>query len=86
MSNRPTSHIARILAPVDFSAASEVSSLYALQLARVFGAEIVFLYVIPESSLAAKLFFPPLISLLMNLATITLPYFASGLVSRLEGR
>ncbi len=51
-------HIVKILAPVDLSSASKLTSLYAVQLARVFGAELIFLYVIPEFSLAAKLFFP----------------------------
>ena len=58
MSTGPSSHIDKILAPVDLSASSEKSSFYALQLARAFGAEVVYLYVIPESSLSAKLFFP----------------------------
>lgn len=56
------SHIARILVPVDLSPASALSSLYAVQLARAFQAEIVFLHVIPEDSFAGKLFFPPILS------------------------
>jgi len=50
-------HIGKILAPVDFSEVSALSSQYALELARIFQAEILFLHVIPELSLAARLFF-----------------------------
>ena len=56
------SHIARILVPVDLSPASELSSHYAVQLARAFRAEVVFLHVIPEDSRAGKLFFPQVLS------------------------
>ena len=56
------SHIARILVPVDLSPASELSSLYAVQLARAFRAEVVFLHVISEASRAGKLFFPQILS------------------------
>lgn len=51
-------HSVKILAPVDFSTASEVSGAYAVEVAKVFDAEIVFLHVVPENSLSGKLFFP----------------------------
>ncbi|MBF0552014.1 MAG: universal stress protein [Deltaproteobacteria bacterium] len=47
-----------ILTPIDFSASSKHTCLYAIKLAGVFHAEVVFLHVIPVFSLSAKLFFP----------------------------
>jgi len=47
-----------ILAPVDLSAASRISGGYAIDVARAFDAEILFLHVIPEHSLSGRFFFP----------------------------
>ena len=50
--------IGKILAPVDFSSPSEVSCRYAVEVARTFEAEVIFLHVIPEHSLSSQLLFP----------------------------
>jgi nucleotide-binding universal stress UspA family protein len=47
-----------ILAPVDFSPASEISGQYAAAVARALQGDLVFLYVIPENPLSGNLLFP----------------------------
>ncbi|MBF0476912.1 MAG: universal stress protein [Deltaproteobacteria bacterium] len=47
-----------ILTPIDFSPTSKHTCLYAVKLAGVFHAEIIFLHVIPAFSLSARVFFP----------------------------
>jgi len=47
----------RILAPVDLSPASEVSGRYAVDMARQLDAEVVFLFVVAENSLAGRILF-----------------------------
>jgi len=47
----------RILVPVDLSAASEASAAYAVEVARGLKAEVAFLFVVAESSLAGRILF-----------------------------
>jgi nucleotide-binding universal stress UspA family protein len=50
--------VERILVPIDFSSVSRASSLYAVDLARVFNAEIIFFHVLATSSFSSRLLFP----------------------------
>ncbi|MBF0495408.1 MAG: universal stress protein, partial [Deltaproteobacteria bacterium] len=51
-------NVKKILTPIDFSPTSKHTCLYAIKLAGVFHAEVIFLHVIPVFSLSARLFFP----------------------------
>ncbi len=50
--------IERILVPIDFSPVSRVSTLYAIDVARIFNAELILLHVVSTSSFSGRLLFP----------------------------